>query len=80
MNLTVTCDRDAAHLNFSTGGLRVNSLRLAQNCTVLGRRNSSGCDHAVSAHNNNITCLDYHLPYNYEENISAENSHLVRVG
>ena len=62
VNLTVTCDRDAAHLNFSTGGLRVISLRLAQNCTVLGRRNSSGCDHAaVSAHNNDITYLDYHL-------------------
>ena len=64
VNLTVTCDRDAAHLNFSTGGLRVNSLRLAQNCTVLGQRNSSGCDHAVSAHNNDIImCLDYHLPH-----------------
>ena len=31
VNLTVTCDRDAAHLNFSTGDLRVISLRLAQN-------------------------------------------------
>ena len=65
VNLTVTCDRDAAHLNFSTGGLRVISLRLAQKSTVLDRRNSSiaGCDHSVSVHNNDMTYLDYHLPH-----------------
>ena len=34
-NLTVICERDVAHLNFSTGGNRVTSLRAAQECTVL---------------------------------------------
>ena len=34
-NLTVMCERDVAHLNFSTGGNIVASLRAAQECTVL---------------------------------------------
>ena len=36
-NLTVICDheREVAHLNFSTGGNIVKSLRAAQECTVL---------------------------------------------
>ena len=34
-NLTVICERDVAHLNFSTGGNKVDSLRAAQECTVL---------------------------------------------
>ena len=34
-NLTVVCERDVAHLNFSTGGNIVRSLRAAQECTVL---------------------------------------------
>ena len=36
-NLTVMCDHErvVAHLNFSTGGNIVDSLRAAQECTVL---------------------------------------------
>ena len=36
-NLTVICDheREVAHLNFSTGGNIVTSLRAAQECTIL---------------------------------------------
>ena len=34
-NLTVICERDVAHLNFSTGGNIVQSLRAAQECTIL---------------------------------------------
>ena len=34
-NLTVMCERDMAHLNFSTGGNIVEGLRAAQECTVL---------------------------------------------
>ena len=48
VNLTVTCERDVAHLNFSTGGLRVSSIRLAQHCIVLGQRNGSNCDYEVN--------------------------------
>ena len=48
VNLTVTCERDVAHLNFSTGGLRVSSIRLAQHCTVLGQHSGSNSDCEVN--------------------------------
>ena len=50
VNLTVTCEKDAAHLNFSSGGLKVSSVRLAQHCRVLGESKSSDHDCEVSTH------------------------------
>ena len=47
VNLTVKCDRDVAHLKFSTGGLDVRSIRLAQECIVLDKYEHNGSDYEV---------------------------------
>ena len=56
VNLTATCDKDVAHLEHSTGGLRVNGIRLAQNCTVLGQRSSSLCVSTVHTCTHALQC------------------------
>ena len=57
-NLTVICEGDVAHLNFSAGGNRVISLRAAQECTVLST-NETILDQEV--HSNNYTAHDQKL-------------------
>lgn len=52
VNLTVSCDRDVAHLNWSSGGLGVTSIRLAQHCIYHDEHNQS---------TSQVSLLPYHF-------------------
>lgn len=41
VNLSVTCNKEDAHLNWNSGGLAVSSIRLAQQCIAQDKRNGS---------------------------------------
>ena len=41
VNLSVTCNKKVAHLNWNTGGLSVKSIRLAQQCVAQDKHNES---------------------------------------
>ena len=84
VNLTVTCDKDVAHLEHSTGGLRVNGIRLAQNCTVLGQRSSSLCVSTVHTCTHALQCssstLYIHKLREFENNMHLINFNITNHG
>ena len=41
VNLSVTCNKTVAHLNWSSGGLSVIGIRLAQQCIAQDKHNES---------------------------------------
>ena len=79
VNLIVTCERDVAHLNFSTSGLKVSSIRLAQHCRVLGEYDSSDCEVSSCIYSKFMPHIKGGMHFNYVVQLTVLDCYFIGV-